>query len=57
MLELSAIFISLTALLAYLNYRFIGLPPTIGVMATALVFSLLLHGLTVLGLPELEAQI
>ncbi|HAQ85371.1 MAG TPA: sodium:proton antiporter, partial [Pseudomonas sp.] len=28
MLELSAIFISLTALLAYLNYRFIGLPPT-----------------------------
>src|SRR3546814_8341666 len=57
MLELSAIFISLTALLAYLNYRFIGLPPTIGVMATALVFSLLLHGLTLLGLPLLEAQI
>ncbi|MGE6527718.1 cation:proton antiporter [Pseudomonas sp. NPDC077382] len=57
MLELSAIFISLTALLAYLNYRFIGLPPTIGVMATALVFSLLLHGLTMLGLPLLEAQI
>ncbi len=57
MLELSAIFISLTALLAYLNYRFIGLPPTIGVMATALAFSLLLHGLAMLGLPALEAQI
>lgn len=57
MLELSAIFITLTALLAYLNYRFIGLPPTIGVMATALVFSTLLHGLAVLGLPSIEDQI
>lgn len=57
MLELSAIFISLTALLAYINYRFIGLPPTIGVMATALVFSVLLHLLAVLGLPSIEDQI
>ena len=57
MLELSAIFISLTALLAYLNYRFIGLPPTIGVMATALVFSVLLHALALLGLPSIEEQI
>ena len=57
MLELSAIFISLTALLAYVNYRFIGLPPTIGVMATALVFSVLLHLLAVLGLPSIEGQI
>lgn len=57
MLELAAIFISLTALLAYVNYRFIGLPPTIGVMATALLFSLLLHGLAMLGLPLLEQRI
>ncbi|WCR46467.1 sodium:proton antiporter [Stutzerimonas stutzeri] len=57
MLELAAIFVSLTALLAYVNYRFIGLPPTIGVMATALLFSLLLHGLAMLGLPLLEQRI
>ncbi len=31
-----------TALLAYLNERFIGLPPTIGVMAAALFFSIVL---------------
>jgi len=31
-LEISAIFLSLTALLAYINKRFIGLPTTIGVM-------------------------
>lgn len=57
MLELAAIFISLTALLAYLNYRFVGLPPTIGVMATALLLSLALHGLGLLGLPIAEQQI
>ncbi|MBA1273648.1 cation:proton antiporter [Stutzerimonas azotifigens] len=57
MLEIAAVFISLTALFAYLNYRFIGLPPTIGVMATALLFSLALHALTLLGLPALEQQI
>lgn len=57
MLELAAIFISLTALLAYVNYRFIGPPPTIGVMATALLFSLLLHGLAMLGLPLLAQRI
>ncbi len=57
MLEIAAVFISLTALFAYLNYRFVGLPPTIGVMATALLFSLALHALTLLGLPALERQI
>jgi monovalent cation:H+ antiporter, CPA1 family len=44
MLELVAAFICLTSLLTYVNYRFIGLPPTIGVMVTALLFSLLLQG-------------
>lgn len=39
MLELVAAFICLTSLLTYVNYRFIGLPPTIGVMVTALMFS------------------
>ena len=37
-LEISAIFLSITALLTYVNHRFIGLPTTIGVM----VFSILL---------------
>ena len=32
MLELVAAFICLTTLLTYVNFRFIGLPPTIGVL-------------------------
>ncbi|WP_244239855.1 hypothetical protein, partial [Pseudomonas aeruginosa] len=32
MLDLVAAFIALTTLLTYVNYRFIRLPPTIGVM-------------------------
>lgn len=32
MLELVAAFIYLTSLLTYVDFRFIGLPPTIGVM-------------------------
>ena len=57
MLELVAAFICLTTLLTYVNFRFIGLPPTIGVMVTALVFSLILQGLSVLGYPGLEERI
>lgn len=57
MLDLAAGFVSLTALLAFVNRRFVGLPPTIGVMVIALVCSLLLHGLTLLGLPGLEQRI
>ena len=57
MLELVAAFICLTSLLTYVNYRFIGLPPTIGVMVTALMFSLLLQGLSVLGYPGLEDRV
>ncbi|MDF9884385.1 NhaP-type Na+/H+ or K+/H+ antiporter [Pseudomonas silensiensis] len=57
MLELVAAFICLTTLLTYVNFRFIGLPPTIGVMVTALMFSLLLQGLSLLGYPGLEERI
>ena len=56
MLELVAAFICLTSLLTYVNFRFIGLPPTIGVMVTALMFSLLLQGLSFLGYPGLEER-
>jgi CPA1 family monovalent cation:H+ antiporter len=45
MLEITATCLVLTALLAYVNFRYIGLPITIGVMATALVLSLSLVGL------------
>jgi len=50
MLNIAAICLVITALLAYLNHRFIGLPTTIGVMAAALVFSLALVGLDAMGL-------
>ncbi len=49
MLDIAAAALVITALLAYLNHRFVGLPTTIGVMATALAFSLLLIGLDALG--------
>ena len=40
MLEITAICLVLTALLAYLNLRYLSLPITIGVMVTALLLSL-----------------
>lgn len=49
MLDIAAACLVITALLAYLNHRFVGLPTTIGVMVTALVFSLALVGLDALG--------
>lgn len=50
MLDVIATFLVLTALLAYLNHRFVGLPTAIGVMAIALVLSLGVLGLDMLGL-------
>lgn len=61
MLNIAAICLVITALLAYLNHRFIKMPTTIGVMAAALVFSLALVGLDALGvahvLREYEASL
>jgi CPA1 family monovalent cation:H+ antiporter len=45
MLDLAATCLVITAGLAYLNQRFVGLPTAIGVMAAALGFSLVLVGL------------
>lgn len=42
MFEISAVLLTLAALFAYLNYRFIRLPATIGIMVQAMVLSLLL---------------
>jgi len=44
-----AVLITLTALFSYINYRYIGLPTSIGVMFISLLFSLLLNLLTALG--------
>ncbi|MBL8287116.1 MAG: sodium:proton antiporter [Rubrivivax sp.] len=49
MLDIAAICLVVTALLAYVNHRFVGLPTAIGVMAIALGLSLLLVGLDALG--------
>jgi len=49
MLNIAAACLVITALLAYLNHRFVGLPTSIGVMAAALVFSLLLVGVDAAG--------
>ncbi len=50
MLNVLAICLVITALLAYLNHRFLKLPATIGVMVSALALSLTLVALDELGL-------
>lgn len=54
MLDIAATCLVLTALLAYLNHRFIRLPTTIGVMAIALSLSLAIVGLDALGVHRLR---
>jgi len=49
MFDIAVTCLVLTALLAYLNHRLIGLPPTIGVMGIALLLSFALFGLDKLG--------
>lgn len=56
MLDIAAVCLVVTALLAYLNHRFVGLPTTIGVMAGALALSLALIGLDALGWVETLRQ-
>ena len=61
MLDIAAICLVVTALLAYLNQRFVGLPTTIGVMAAALLLSIALIVLDtagwLAGLREFEASL
>ncbi|WP_417698351.1 cation:proton antiporter [Psychromonas sp.] len=52
-LEISAIFLSITALLTYVNHRFIGLPTTIGVMVISMLLSIVAIFLGFLGFDEL----
>lgn len=52
MLDIAAICLVITALLAYLNHRFVGMPPAIGVMAGSLALSLALVGLDAVGVAQ-----
>ena len=52
-LEISAIFLSITALLTYVNHRFIGLPTTIGVMVISILLSMVAIFLGFLGFDQL----
>ncbi len=52
-LEISAIFLSITALLSYFNHRFIGLPTTIGVMVISILLSIFAIFLGFLGFDQL----
>ena len=54
MFDIAVIFLVVTALLAYVNHRFVGLPTTIGVMVIALILSLALIGLEKLGYSQLH---
>ncbi|MEM5548665.1 sodium:proton antiporter [Pseudoalteromonas fuliginea] len=51
--EIGAIFLSITALLTYVNHRFIGLPTTIGVMVISMVVSIAAIFLSFLGFDDL----
>ena len=54
MLEIAVACLVITALLAYVNQRFVGLPTTIGVMAIAMLLSLGLIGLDRMGFGALR---
>lgn len=54
MLEIATVCLVITALLSYVNQRFVGLPTTIGVMAVAMLLSLGLIGLERVGFGALR---
>ncbi len=54
MFQIAIACVVITALLAYVNHRFIGLPTTVGVMAIALLLSLALIGLDHFGFGSLH---
>ena len=55
-IDITAALISISALFAYINHRFIGLPTTIGVMIVAMLVSLLAYLLSALGLSNLQDE-
>ncbi len=57
MLDIAAFCLVITALLSYLNLRFVGLPTAIGVMVTALACSLGIVALSKLGITSLPLRL
>jgi len=55
-LNLASILITISAIFSFINYRFIKLPTTIGLMLIALIFSLLLLLAGKLGFADFEQQ-
>jgi len=55
-IDVAAILISVSALFAYINHRFIGLPTTIGVMIIAMLVSVLTYCLSLMGLGDFHTQ-
>ncbi|MGW8228116.1 MAG: cation:proton antiporter [Gammaproteobacteria bacterium] len=55
-LNTAAILITLAAVFSYLNYRFLKIPTTIGIMLISLLMSLGLLGFHALGLGQIEQQ-
>lgn len=55
-IDVAAILISVSALFAYINHRFIGLPTTIGVMIIAMLVSVLAYSLSLMGLGDFHNQ-
>ena len=56
-IDIAAILISVSALFAYINDRFIGLPTTIGVMIVAMLMSLLVYLLGLFGFADFREQV
>jgi len=55
-IDVAAILISVSALFAYINHRFVGLPTTIGVMVIAMLVSLAVYVMSLLGFGDLHSQ-
>ncbi len=55
-IDIAASLITVAALFAYINHRFIGLPTTIGVMLIAMLSSLAVYGLSLFGFSDLQNQ-
>jgi len=53
-LNIAAVLVTLSAVFSYINYRYIKLPTTVGLMLIALLFSLMLLGLGKMGFAGLE---
>ncbi|MFT5609821.1 MAG: CPA1 family monovalent cation:H+ antiporter [Polaribacter sp.] len=56
-IDIAALLISISALFAYVNHRFIGLPTTIGVMIIAMLTSVLVYLLGLLGFADFHDQV